>query len=183
MKTTKIKPHKSSLGMDANVASLVIFAAMIALSWVPYIGWFAWIVPLFFFFREKNSKFVKFQAVNALIIGAVRAALVVVLQIFVWILTPKDLVGALNFAAGGGWGAIALLGTISVIISLLITILTVYLIIMAYNYKQVELPVIGPIAKQISDKLNDINMEQTEDKEDKKPEDDSKSDDQKPEEK
>ena len=157
MKTEKIEPHKSSLGMDANIAALVIFVAMAVVSWIPYLGWVAWGVPLVFFFMEKSSKFVKYQAVTALVIGVIRAALSIVLQIFVWILTPRDLYSAVNLVYGRGWGAWALLGAISTIIGVAITVVIIYFIIMAYGYKQVELPIIGPIAAKASDKLDDIN--------------------------
>jgi uncharacterized membrane protein len=156
MKTTIIEPHKSSFGMDANIVSLLIFIIIAVVSWVPYLGWLAWAVPLVFFLIEKNSKFVKFQAVQALVIGIIRAAIVIILQIFIWILTPKDFQSALNYLSGRGWGAWALLGTFSTIIGLAITVLIVYLVIMAYGYKQVELPFIDPIAAKASDKLENI---------------------------
>ena len=152
MKKTVIQPHKSSFGMDANIAALVIFIGMAVVSWIPYLGWVAWGVPLVFFFMEKNSSFVKFQAVTALLIGVVRAALSIVLQIFIWILTPRNVYSALNLALGRGWGAWVLLGTISTIIGVIITIIIVYMVVMAYGYKQVELPIIGPIAARASEK-------------------------------
>lgn len=160
MKKTIIEPHKSSLGMDANIASMVIFIAMAVVSWIPYLGWVAWGVPLVFFFMEKNSKFVKFQAVTALVVGLIRAVIAIILQIFVWLLTPKDWYSALSYATGRGWGVWALLGTVSTIIGVAITVLIVYLIIMAFGYKQVELPVIGPVAAKASEKLDIININQ-----------------------
>jgi len=157
MKKTIIEPHKSSLGMDANIASLIIFIAMAVVAWIPYLGWIAWAVPLVFFFMEKESRFVKFQAVTALIVGIIRAAFTIIFQIFVWILTPKDWVSAVNYLYGRGWGPWVLLGTISSIVGILLTILIIYLIIMAYGYKQVELPLIGPYATKISEKLDSMN--------------------------
>lgn len=158
MKTTMVSPHKSSLGMDANIASLVIFIAMAVVSWIPYLGWLAWAVPLVFFFMEKSSQFVKFQAVQALVIGIIRAALAIVLQIFIWILTPKDLYSAVSYLSGSGWGAWVLLGTLSTIIGVAITAVIGYLTMKAYGYKQVELPVIGPIAAKASERLGNINI-------------------------
>ncbi|MCL2461969.1 MAG: zinc-ribbon domain-containing protein [Defluviitaleaceae bacterium] len=158
MKTTVITPHKSSLGMDANIASLVIYIAMAVVSWIPYLGWFAWAVPLVFFFLEKQSKFVKFQAVQALVIGIVRAVLAILFQIIVWALTPKDLYGALNYLTGRGWGAWALFGTISTIIAVIITLIIVYALYQAYRWKQVELPLIGPIAAKASAKLDTVDL-------------------------
>ena len=157
MKKTQIEPHKSSLGMDANIASLLVFVAMAVVSWIPYLGWLAWAVPLVFFFMEKSSKFVKYQAITALVVGIIRAAISIVFQIFTWILTPRSLSSAISYLSGSGWGIWALLGLLSTIIGIAITVLIVYLVFMAYSYKQVELPIIGPIATKASEKLDNIN--------------------------
>lgn len=157
MKTEKIEPHKSSLGMDANIASLVIYVAMAVVSWLPYLGWLSWCVPLVFFFMEKQSKFVKFQAVNALVIGVIRAALAIVFQILIWAATPKTVYGALT-GLGAAFGAYAILGFISTLIGLAITVAIIYFVYMAWNYKQVELPVIGPIAVKAAEKLSTVNI-------------------------
>ena len=158
MKKTDIQPHKSSLGMNANLASLVIFAAMIVVSWIPYLKWVAWGVPLVFFFMEKSSGFVKFQAVTALILGIISAAFSLILQIFIWILTPKNIYSAVNLALGRGWGAWVLLGTLSTIIAVILTIIEIYMIWKAYAYKQVELPIIGPAARKASEKLSNMDF-------------------------
>ena len=160
MKTTKIEPHKSSLGMDANIASLVIFIAMAVVGWIPYLGWVAWVVPLVFFFMEKNSGFVKFQAVTALVIGIIQAALAIIFKILYWITIPRGWSGAIRWASGRGWGVWMLFSTLSYIISVIITVIIIFLIIKSYGYKQVELPVIGPIATKASKKLENVNFNQ-----------------------
>jgi uncharacterized membrane protein len=158
MKKAIIEPHKSSLGMNANLATLLIFIGMGVVSWIPYLGWIAWAVPLAFFFMEKESKFVKFQAVTALVLGVIWSAISIVLKIFVWALTPKDLYSAVGYLTGRSWGAWVLLGTISTILGVIMTAIIVYLTVMAYGYKQVELPVIGPIAAKASEKLDSLNI-------------------------
>jgi uncharacterized membrane protein len=160
MKTTTFQPHKSSLGMNANIAVLVVYIAMAVISWIPYLGWLAWAVPLVFFYMEKESKFVKFQSVQALVIGIVRAAIAIVLQIFVWILTPRDIYSAMNYALGQGWGVWALLGTLSAIIGIAFTLIEIYKHAKAYGWKQVEIPVIGPIAAKASAKLENYAAQQ-----------------------
>ena len=157
MKRARIEPHKSSLGFEANIASIIIFIAMAVVSWIPYLGWVAWAVPLVFFFLEKESAFVKFQAVTALIIGVIRAVLAIVLQIFIWILTPRNLYSAAMYLTGRGWGAWMLLSTISIIIGIAISLVILYLIFKAYKYERVELPIIGSIAAKASDKLENMN--------------------------
>jgi len=136
--------------MDANIAVVVIFIAMAVVSWIPYLGWVAWAVPIVFFMMEKSSRFVKFYAVQALGIGVVRAALAILFQIIVWIMTPRNIYSAIGFLSGG-WGAWVVVGTISTIIGIIITIIVLYVLIKAYGYKYIELPFIGPIAVKKSD--------------------------------
>ena len=157
MNKTVIQPHKSSLGMQANIAVLVIYIAMAVVSWIPYLGWIAWVVPIIFYVMEKESKFVKFQAAQALVIGIIRAVFAIVLQIFVWILTPHNVYDFYNLAVGRSWGAWVLLGTISTIIGIIITLVEVYIIFQAYRWKQVELPIIGPMAAKASAKMDHID--------------------------
>ena len=152
MKKTDIYPHISSLGMKANIASLIIFAAMIIVSWIPYLKWVAWGVPLAFIFLEKSSAFVRFQAVTALILGIIGTAFSLIFKIFILILTPKTIYSAVNLVLGKGLGAWVFLGTISTIIAIIFAIIEAYMAWMAYIYKQVELPIIGPVARKASEK-------------------------------
>ena len=157
MKKTVIEPHKSSLGMDANIAVLIIYIAVAGIAWFPFIKYIAWALPVVFFVLEKESKFVKFQAIQALIIGIARLAINIVFDIIYWILTPKTYYGALSYLSGG-WGITAFVAFINAVIGLAITVLIVYLLIMAYGYQQVELPVIAPIAAKASEKLDNLNI-------------------------
>ena len=141
--------------------AIVIFVAMAAIAWIPFLKWIAWGVPIVFFILEKESKFVKFQASTALVIGIIQEIINIVLQIFIWILTPKDWYSTLSYLSGRGWGAWALLGTLSTIIAIAISLVVLYLIYKAYKYEQVELPVIGSIAAKASDKLNTVNIGQS----------------------
>jgi len=160
MKKTVIEPHKSSLGMEANIAVIIVYAAMAVVSWMSYLGWFAWVVPLAFFYIEKESKFVKFQSAQALLIGVASAAVSIVLRIFIWILTPRDIYSTLNYVMGRGWGAWRLVGTLATIFGIAFTLLEAYIIFNAYFYKQVELPAVGPAVVKVSEKLENYQPKQ-----------------------
>ena len=156
MNTTIIQPHKSSVGMDANITVLIIYISMAVVSWIPFVGYAAWVVPMVFFFLEKDSKFVKYQAIQALIIGIVRVLISTVFAIIIWAITPRGLAGLMSMAFGGGLGAWVVLGAISTLIGLAIMGLIIFLVIMAYGYKQVELPLLGPIATKASEQLDGV---------------------------
>ncbi len=105
---------KSSTGLDENVAGLLC-----------YVAW--WITGLVFFLIEKDSKFVKFHAMQSIItFGA--------LWIICWI------VNAIPFV---GWVIAGLIG-------LLITVLWIVLMVKAYQGEKFKLPVIGDLAEKWS---------------------------------
>jgi len=154
MNTTIVNPHRSSLGMDANVAVLVAFLATIILSWISFLGWIAWAVPLVFFFLEKESRFVKHQMIQLLCLAAVRAVVLIVVQILIWIVAPASFAGGVFAFLSGGLGLLALLWLISTLVGLALMAIEIYVVVMAYTWKQVELPILWPIVERISDKLD-----------------------------
>jgi len=167
MKTTVIKPHKSSLGLDANVLSGLMYLAPFFIWIIPLVGYVAWVIPIVIFFLEKDSKFVKFHAAIDIVIMIISVIVGIIFSIFIWAATPRiprDIEGAINFYIMGGasanLGLIAFLGAISLIWSLLILALVIYLAIMAFTYKQVELPFIGPLAVKLSGTLENISANQ-----------------------
>ena len=151
MKTTIVQPHKSSLGMDANVACLLIGIAMVILLWLPYASWIAFAAPLVFFFAEKNSRFVKYVAASVLFIAIAGSAIAIIIQIIRWIVIPRF--SWTTYVYSGSWAAWRTFGVILYIIDGLITLLMAYVVYMAFTYKQIELPIVGPIAQKASEKL------------------------------
>lgn len=151
-----VQPHKSSLGMDANIAVLVIFIAMVVLSWIPYGNWVAWAPPLVFFFMEKESGFVRVLAFQACVLGIVRSIVAIIVQIIIWAVTPRNMYSAVMWVMSGrAWrdsGTVIFFRTVSYIIAAFVSVIGIFLLIKAYGYKQVELPLIGPMAKKASQK-------------------------------
>jgi uncharacterized membrane protein len=144
--------------MDANTLSMIILIVTGVLMWTPNIVYVAWVVPLVFFFMEKESKFVKLQACTALVFGVISAALEIVFRIIIWMLTPRTTAQVINYISRGGWGLYTLFSWLLAILGVALTLLLVYIIMSAYNYKQVELPIIGPIAAKASEKLSGVNI-------------------------
>lgn len=158
MNTTLVNQHRSSLGTDANIMVVIAFVATIVLGWIPWIGWIAWAVPLVIFFLEKDSLFVKRQMVQLLCLAAVRAAVVIVVQILLWILVPATIAGSIFSLVSGGVVIAALLTLVSAIIGLAITVVEVIVVVNAYGWKQLELPVLWPLVEKFTSKLNGLNI-------------------------
>ena len=162
MEKTDIQPHKSSLGMDANIVSLVIFTAMAVLSWIPYLQWVSWGVPLaFLLFLEKESKFVKSQSVTALVYGIIWTVIMLVLRIFFRIITPTTTAALLRYALEGGSNLWMYQIEIMNVVRAVFTLFAGYLAFMAFCYKQVKVPLISSIAAKSEEKLKNVTFNQT----------------------
>lgn len=103
--------EKSSTGLDTNVAGLLC-----------YLG--GWITGIIFLVLEKESKFVKFHALQSIVTFG---GLHVIMLIFGWIPVL-------------GW-------IISLVIGILAFILWIILMVKAYRGETFKLPVAGDVAK------------------------------------
>ena len=103
---------KTSIGLEENVAGLLCYLL-------------GWITGIIFLILEKESKFVKFHAIQSI---ATFLPLMIISWIFVWI----PFIGVI----------------ISWFCSLLGLILWIILMIKAYQGEMYELPIVGEFAKE-----------------------------------
>jgi uncharacterized membrane protein len=105
---------KSSTGLEENVAALLSYVL-------------GWVTGLIFFLIEKDSKYVKFHAMQSIItFGA--------LMIVSWILSVIPVIG---------W-------VISMLLGILAFVLWIVLMIKAYKGEKYKLPYIGDLAEKWS---------------------------------
>ncbi|MEL7570443.1 MAG: DUF4870 domain-containing protein [Eubacteriaceae bacterium] len=124
------EPHKSSIGnLDANVVALIAYIGSLILGYIPIIKYVAFLVPIIIFIIEKESKFVKFHAMQSILLCAVSWIISIILVIFryssvIWILF--------------------------IIIGL--TLLVFYIIgaVKSYKYELYKMPLIGNWAEKIA---------------------------------
>ncbi len=109
---------KSSTGLDENVAGLLC-----------YVG--VWISGLVFFLIEKDSKFVKFHALQSIVVFGVLSAVSIVLTPFSYI----PFIGILFDVLRG-------------IVGLIGFILWIILMIKAYQHEMFKLPWAGDFAEK-----------------------------------
>lgn len=107
---------KSSTGLDENVAGLLCYVL-------------GWVSGLVFFFLEKDSKFVKFHAMQSIVVFG---AIFVVSLILSWI----PIIGSI----------------LSWLLSILAFVLWIILMIKAYQHQMFKLPWAGDIAEKQSNK-------------------------------
>ena len=113
---------KSSTGLDANVAAGIAYIL-------------TWLTGLIFYLIEKESRFVRFHAMQAILLGAAFFVVMIVMRIL---------------------GAIPLIGFVaglaSIVIWLAFLAIWIYCLVMAFTGKDFKLPVIGDIAANIANK-------------------------------
>jgi uncharacterized membrane protein len=128
-------PGKSSTGLDENIAALLAYV-------------FGWVSGLIFFLIEKDSKLVRFHAMQSILFNV----LVVIVCIVGWIVTivfvliASQLPGILGTLAG----LVVSLVWLVVVIGLLATL--VLCLVRAYQGKFFKLPFIGDMAEKITNK-------------------------------
>ena len=126
-----MEQDKTSMGMSPNVAGLLSYLL-------------GWITGLVFFFGEKENRFVRFHAMQSIVVFGAITVIYIVLTIF------QSILIAIAFGAGATFllvvtGFIGLLMTLLGIVSL---VLWVLLMIMAYQNSTFKLPIAGNIAEK-----------------------------------
>jgi uncharacterized membrane protein len=126
---------KSSTGLDENIAAVLSYV-------------FGWVSGLVFFLMEKDSKLVRFHAMQSILFCVV----VAVLGIALWVVTFLFLlVGAMLPDIMGS--LLALLGTfIWLVFSIALLIAWILCLVRAYQGQFFKLPVIGNMAEKIVNK-------------------------------
>ncbi|HQA46914.1 MAG TPA: DUF4870 domain-containing protein [Bacillota bacterium] len=113
----KASVSKSSTGMSENLAALLSYVL-------------GFITGIIFFVIEKQSRFVKFHAMQSILVSAALMVLSFVLGFIPFI----------------GWIALILLGPVSFVLWIL-------LMVKAYKYVWFKLPVVGDIAEKQADAI------------------------------
>lgn len=147
MENKIFEPHKSSIGnLDANVITIIAYLGSTILGFIPGIRYVAFLVPIIIFVIEKESKFVKFHSMQAILLSAVGVVLSIILAIIISIATAAII-------HSGGYGALGVLSILSLLIWIIAIALFVFSIIAAvksYKYEIYKLPLIGNWAEKIA---------------------------------
>ncbi|MFN2576136.1 MAG: DUF4870 domain-containing protein [Pyrinomonadaceae bacterium] len=129
---------KSSVGIDANLASMICYLTMICCG-------LGIIVSLVFFIMEKTSRLLRFHAMQALFYGGVWIVVGIAFKMLMMIV-DLALGDTLGFAAF--WGLLL----VRIFVALVLLIFLLLAAIKAYQGQYYKLPVIGNIAWNIVNK-------------------------------
>jgi uncharacterized membrane protein len=126
---------KSSTGLDENVAALLSYI-------------FTWVSGLVFFVMEKESRLVRFHAMQAILLGATATIVGIAIWIFAFVigLIVGQISGLLGMLVSLVTGLLAFVFFIAVVIG------WVMCLIKAYGRQYFKLPIIGNLAEKYSQK-------------------------------
>ncbi len=138
MENKIFEPHKSSIGnLDANVVALIAYLGGAILGFIPGIKYVAFLVPIIIFFIEKDSKYVKFHAMQSILLSAVGVVISIILWIFI-------LIGIHSYAG------LTFISAIAFIISIALLVFFIIATVKSYKYEIYKLPLIGNWAEKIA---------------------------------
>src|SRR4051812_21380680 len=129
---------QASIGMDANLASMLCYLTMICCG-------LGIILSLVFFFMEKTSRLLRFHAMQALMYGGVWIVVGIAFRILMSInlIALGDTLGVLGY-----WGLLL----VRMLVALVLLIFLVLAAIKAYQGQYYKLPIIGDFAWKIVNK-------------------------------
>lgn len=148
-----VAPHKSSLGMDANQMALLAYVSAIILSFIPGVRYIAWLAPIVIYILEKDSAFVRFNAMQAFVLNAAGAVLGFIVTVIIGGILSAAYHGS-GAAVGAALGAIGLVGFLSTAISVVMAVFGVLAMIRAYGYQEYRIPIAGGIADKVASRIN-----------------------------
>ena len=128
-----VQTAKSSTGLDENLAALLSYVA-------------TWVSGLVFFLIEKESRFVRFHAMQAILLGA--SAVIVFIVLWVLSVIGFFISAAISEVLGGLVGIVLTL--LFAVVGLGFFIAFVMCLIKAYQMQYFKLPVLGNFAEKFS---------------------------------
>src|SRR5260370_4736431 len=122
---------KTSVGMDANLASMLCYLTMLCCG-------LGIIISLVFFIIEKTNRLLRFHAMQALLFGGVWIVVGIAFKILTTVvdIAVGDTVGFMAF-----WGLLL----VRVFVALVLLVFLILAAIKAYSGQYYKLPVIGNI--------------------------------------
>jgi len=130
-----VQASKSSTGLDENVAALLSYVM-------------TWVTGLVFFFIEKDSRLVRFHAMQAILLGGIALVLGIVIWV-VWVVL-LIIMAQISDVLTMLLNLVFMLLMVAFYLGLLIA--WILCMVKAYQKQYFKLPVLGKFAEQFSSK-------------------------------
>ena len=130
-----VQAGKSSTGLDENIAALLSYV-------------FGWVSGLIFFLIEKDSRLVRFHAMQSLILSG--GGLVIIIALWIFIAISSFIIGQISTLLSFLVSTILFL--VVSVVGIAILIGAIIGLVKAYQGQYFKLPVIGNLAEKYSTK-------------------------------
>lgn len=171
----KIPPHRSSLGVEANLLCMLLFLSLLLFQKVLFVG--IWVLPLLMYLFEKQSEYVKKMALQAAVLGFASDVITSVLSgisSFIislamgssfwgnWLRGGYDIDWEELFSSffyGGFFRALpaAALGILSAVVSVAALVFIILGAVRSYRYQDYEVPLVYPFSQWLDRKFHNEN--------------------------
>ena len=155
MKIDKFQRHKSSQGfIAAKYPTVLMYILSSLVLFIPYVGIFAWLIAFLFFFRESDSKFLRVHSAQNGFLLMLYSVVELILSI---------IGGAILSSANESMNQDAIisalitqgnLGNAARIIRFIILVINIVFVLLAYNYRFFNIPVLGKLAYRLHDRTD-----------------------------
>lgn len=147
MRHETVSPHKSSLGLDANLVILIGYFGHMLLSQIGALATIQWLVPVVIFVLERRSRFVRFHATQSFTLHLVG---------LVYSFVMGDFFARLVLIPPTEWGALGGLAFLGIMLALVLLVAAVVAAINGMQYKMYHLPLIGGLAARLTTTLEGL---------------------------
>lgn len=126
-------------GLDENKAAALAAILPTVFSFVPYIGYFSWIIPIIAAVFERKSKFVRLCAVQSAFASVIITASAVGFEL-------------LNSAAADGYNVplgVSLCGVMTSLLRVAALVTLIFIANNSFSARETDIPVLTVLAKKI----------------------------------
>jgi uncharacterized membrane protein len=147
MQNKSVEPHKSSIGgLDANLMALLIILITAVFAFIPGLRYICWVLPLVMYFIETQSEFVRFQSLQTLVLYAINAAVLFVVDVIV-----RGVLFMSFYNPFAVLGVSGLFGLIELAVGITVLVFAILAMVNVYKYVDYRVPFIGPIVSKAED--------------------------------
>ena len=136
---SRIVNKSSFFGLNENIAAGIVAGITVILTFVPYVSYFAWIVPLIWVIFERGSYFVRLCAGESAVLSALITVFTLLFELIEKMVTDESSIPFMLSLCG-------------IVTSIVRVVCMIALVLTAYNgyfMRDINLPVITPMLKKI----------------------------------
>ncbi|MGL5540715.1 MAG: hypothetical protein ACRDBX_03665 [Erysipelotrichaceae bacterium] len=145
MSNEQFEYHTSSIqNWPANFVAMSAYLAPVILGYVPLVRYVAWAYPLVLYFIEKDSKMVKFHAMQSLLLNGIASLINFIVLNFLGglVISLFSLLHIELFI----WSTAVILTILGMVIALFFLVIDIIAFVGALQFRATKIPLVGQLA-------------------------------------